>query len=29
MVEYLRLIGLHFSKNSRTFALAKKKLIFG
>lgn len=29
MVEYLRLIGLHISKISRTFALAKKKLIFG
>ena len=29
MAEYLRLIGLHISKNSRTFALAKEKLIFG
>ena len=29
MVEYLRLIGLHISKNSRTFAPAKEKLIFG
>ena len=29
MAEHLRLIGLHVSKNSRTFALAKKKLIFG
>ena len=27
--EYLRIIGLHISKKSRTFALAKKKLIFG
>ena len=29
MVEYLRIIGLHISKNSRTFAPAKEKLIFG
>ena len=29
MAEHLKLIGLHISKNSRTFALAKKKLIFG
>lgn len=28
MVEYLRIIGLHISKNSRTFALAKKKVNF-
>lgn len=29
MAEHLRIIGLHISENSRTFALAKKKLIFG
>ena len=29
LLKYLRIIGLHISKNSRTFALAKKKLIFG
>ena len=29
MAKYLRIIGLHISKNSRTFALAKEKLIFG
>ena len=29
MAEHLRLIGLHISKNSRIFALAKEKLIFG
>ena len=29
MAKYLRIIGLHISKKSRTFALAKKLLIFG
>ena len=29
MAKYLRIIGLHISKNSRTFAPAKEKLIFG
>ena len=28
MAKYLRIIGLYISKNSRTFALAKEKLIF-
>ena len=29
MAKYLRIIGLHISKKSRTLAPAKKQLIFG
>lgn len=29
MAKYLRIIGLHISGKSRTFALAKEQLIFG